>query len=409
MKQRRFFARLIGIGFAILLSTINYSDSMVQLRAMPDTLYLTENDNRFSSLLDGQGSHAATVDVQSAERLSDVADGIYTFRLFGVIPLRTVEVIQTDGCHLIPGGSVVGITLHTRGVLVVGLGSVKTAMGSQSPVALAGLQAGDCILTCNGTELENTAHLASMCSDSDQPVLLSVERDGNRFDVTVHPAKDRDSGEYRLGIWARDSTAGVGTLSFIDASNGWFAALGHAVSDVDTQSVLQVRDGKVTRAEVVDVVRGAAGEPGELLGIFSAKDTALGNIVRNTDYGIFGTVDPSLAEQGESVPLARAYEAHVGPATILSTIEGDEAEAFSCRIVRVSEQKSPSTKGMVVQVDDPDLIGKTGGIVQGMSGSPVLQDGKLVGVVTHVFVNDPTKGYCIYAEWMYRQVLNFTA
>lgn len=401
----RYLVRFLGIGAAIFLFAVNYSEHMMQIRALPETLYLTEEDGRFSGLFTQQG--ATAVDVQQAERLSDVteAEQTYTFRLFGVAPLRSVRVVHTEQQYLVPGGTAVGITLHTRGVLVVGLGSVRTATGVVSPGSAAGLQPGDVIVRVAGQEVRDSAHLAELCGGHSDPVELIVERAGAELSVTVHPACEADSGEYRLGLWARDSTAGVGTLSFYDESAGWFAALGHAVSDVDTQSTLTVREGKLVSAEIVDVARGEAGEPGELLGTFSTSGTPLGNIVLNTEFGIYGTMNAAYgSELSGAVPLAYAYEAHEGPATILSTVSGHTVGAYDCRIVRVNVQQGPETKSMVVEVTDPELLSRTGGIVQGMSGSPILQDGKLIGVVTHVFVNDPAKGYCIYAEWMYRQI-----
>lgn len=407
MNKRVFrpLIKLIGFCAAVLLFAVNYSDRMVQIRALPETLYLTNTGSRFSSLFELDGAQATAVDVQRAQRLSEVADESYTFRLFGVAPLRTVRVVHTEQEYLTPGGIAIGITLHTRGVLVVGLGSVRTGEGTISPGSAAGLQPGDVIVTACGEELKDTAHLAALCVHRQEAMDLLVEREGAQLAITVHPAKDADSGEYRLGLWARDSTAGVGTLSFYDDNTGWFAALGHAVSDVDTHSTLTVREGKLVAAEIVDVAKGVSGEPGELLGVFSTAGTPLGSILLNTEYGIYGTMAQSYRNQlSDAVPMAYAYEVHEGPATILSTISGDTVAAYSCNIVRISVQQGPDSKGMIVQVTDPVLLERTGGIVQGMSGSPILQDGKLIGVVTHVFVNDPSKGYCIYAEWMYRQI-----
>ena len=407
--NKRIFLRIaqwFSIGVAVLLCFINYSERMLQIRALPDTLHVTGETGRFPQLLTPEAPAAAAVDVQHAERLSDVGEELYTFRLFGVVPIRSVRVVHTERQYLVPGGVAVGITLHTRGVLVVGMGSVRTSDGMLSPGSAAGLQPGDLILAVGGQEIENTAHLAAICAAQDGVVTLEVERSGALITVRIYPALDVESGEYRLGLWVRDSTAGVGTLSFYDENSGWFGALGHAVSDVDTQSTLSVRDGKLVAAEVMDVMRGMPGEPGELLGAFSGTGPQIGSILLNTDYGIYGTMAQSYrGAQAGAVPMAYAYEAHEGPATILSTVSGSSVQPFSCNIIRVSTQQTPGTKGMIVQVNDAELIERTGGIVQGMSGSPILQDGKLIGVVTHVFVNDPTKGYCIYAEWMYQQIL----
>ena len=404
MRKRvfRWSIQFAALCAAALLFAVNYSDRMRQIRALPETLYLTGGSG--VSALFGADGGAAAVDVQQAERLSDVTGGeTYTFRFLGVVPLRTVQVVRTEQTQLVPGGSAVGITLYTRGVLVVGLGSVETAGGPVSPGSAAGLQPGDVIVRALDEELRDSAHLAALCARHEDSVPLVIEREGRELSLSVRPALDSAAGEYRLGLWVRDSTAGVGTLSFYDAESGWFAALGHAISDVDTHSTLTVREGRIVPAEIVGVTRGQAGEPGELLGVFSATDAPLGSIARNTEYGVYGPLLETPDGAG-AVPLAYAYEAHEGPATLLATVSDGGVRPYACSIVRVSAQQGPATKGMVVEVTDEQLLAETGGIVQGMSGSPVLQDGKLVGVVTHVFVNDPAKGYCIYAEWMYRQI-----
>jgi stage IV sporulation protein B len=204
----------------------------------------------------------------------------------------------------------------------------------------------------------------------------------------------------------RDSTAGVGTLSFYDVETGWFAALGHPVSDVDTQSLLTVREGRILPTSIVDVRKGQEGNPGELVGVFSIYDTPLGTIKRNTEYGIFGEMaDTSDFDAGEILPMGYANEARIGPAQLIATVSANGPEAFDCEIVRVNAQSDAASKGMVIRVTDERLLEKTGGIVQGMSGCPVIQDGRLLGIVTHVFVNDPTRGYCIYAEWMRNQII----
>lgn len=393
-------AALAAIAFLVCL---NYSDDMRKIRMLPDTLYLTETTEPSDFL--PQQAAAVTVAAQRGDRLSDVVDTEYTFRLFGILPLRTVTLVRTEDVALIPGGQAVGITLHTAGVLVVGLGTVEGTDGAKSPAAAAGLVAGDTILRVDGTPLKNAEHLSELCKSSDGSMLLTVQREDETVSLTLYPEKDVETGQYRIGAWVRDSTAGIGTLSFSSEELQMFAALGHPVSDIDTQSLFTVGTGELLQAEVMDVIRGEQGEPGELLGVFSVNDQSLGSIVHNTEFGVFGTIheDASVMSQ-DSIPMAFSYEAHTGDAQLLATVDGSGVQAFDCEISRVNVQRAPAAKGMIVTVTDDRLLDMTGGIVQGMSGSPILQDGKLIGVVTHVFVNDPTKGYCIYAEWMVREM-----
>lgn len=397
-------AALVAVAFLVCL---NYSDAMRKIRTLPKTLYLTESTQGQIGNLLPISEAAVTVDAQQAERLSDIieTETTYTFRLFDCIPLRTVTVVRTEDTKLKPGGQAVGITLHTAGVLVVGLGAVESDGATQSPAAAAGLQAGDVVLSADGVAVQDAEHLSSLCAACDGSLELSVQRGTKVFDALVYPEPD-DSGVYRMGAWVRDSTAGIGTLSFYCPENQTFAALGHAVSDIDTQTTLEVGTGELLQAEVMDVIRGSQGEPGELLGVFSGNAEGLGCIEYNTEFGVFGTLsNASLLADVSEIPMAFAYEAHTGAAQLLATVDDGGVCAFDCEITRVNVQQSPAAKGMIVTVTDATLLDTTGGIVQGMSGSPVLQDGKLVGVVTHVFVNDPTKGYCIYAEWMVQQML----
>lgn len=405
--KRRFYtilyktAALLSIS---LLAAFHYSKPMCALRALPQTIRISDAQ-RLTEIFPASNAAALRVDAQTAERISDVSDTLYTFRLFGRIPLKTVKVVRTDDVRLIPGGSAVGITLHTAGVLLVGLGAVETEEGLQSPAAAAGLAAGDLIVSANGETVQSARHFSALSAASGGKLSLIVRRGDATLAFTVFPVEDSEEHVYRIGAWVRDSTAGVGTLSFCSAQGDRFAALGHAVSDVDTQSTLTVGSGRLLSAEIVDVIRGAAGEPGELLGVFSADGRSIGTIEKNTEFGVFGTLENADGLlSAETVPMAYAYEAHLGKATLLATVSGSEVAAFDCEITRVNTQQSPSVKGMIVTVTDERLLSTTGGIVQGMSGSPILQDGKLLGVVTHVFVNDPTKGYCIYAEWMAEQM-----
>ena len=203
----------------------------------------------------------------------------------------------------------------------------------------------------------------------------------------------------------RDSTAGVGTLSFYDPKTGAYGALGHAITDADTGQPLSVRRGQVMHADVVDVQKGKKGTPGELKGSFLRENNTLGNILKNTGYGIYGKLDkaPENKLYPGGLPIGLMGTVHTGPATILSSVDGEGMKEYDVEILQANRQTSPAPKSMVIKVTDPRLLDKTGGIVQGMSGSPIIQNGHIIGAVTHVYVNDPTQGYGLYIEWMLKQ------
>lgn len=321
------------------------------------------------------------------------------FRLLGLIPVKTMTVTVEQPRTLIPGGKTLGVALKTSGVVVVGASDLGR---SASPARQAGILPGDVIQTVNGAPVEDPAALSSSLSDGSQ-AHLGVLRNGENMDFEVTPQVDPRDGAYKLGVWVRQSTAGVGTLTYYDPESREYGALGHAITDVDTGVVFPVGEGAVYENEVVRVTRGEEGAPGELTGEFFEDEIVLGGIERNTEYGVFGEAEGDLTEDllyPEGLPVARRDEVHTGKAQILSTIDGSRVRAYDCEIEKLYNQSLPATRSMVVHITDPELLSATGGIVQGMSGSPILQDGKIVGAVTHVFVSDPTRGYGVYIEWM---------
>ena len=310
----------------------------------------------------------------------------------------SARAADTSARMLIPVGHTIGIKLFSEGVVVVGLAEVETTDGPSAPGAACGLQVGDVIEEANGSAVESTEQFAEMlqCGGT---VELGISRDGTDLTLAAEPALGPD-GTYRLGAWIRDSMAGIGTVTFYDPETGAFGALGHGITDSDTGLLMPLADGSVMDASVKAVKRGEAGEPGELRGSFNLTED-MGTLCANTDQGVFGVLEQCDFTLGEAVPVASPGQAHTGPATILSNISGDEVESFTVELVRVVE--GTGSQNLLIQVTDGDLIARTGGIVQGMSGSPILQDGYLIGAVTHVMIDDPTKGYGILIENMLAQ------
>ncbi len=307
---------------------------------------------------------------------------------------------------LIPIGHTVGIQMSAEGVLVVQLDDVQTADGAACPAREAGIAEGDLIVSVNGALVSSNDDLQKQIALSGgQPVELELVRDGEHQTVTAAPCADED-GVYRIGILARDSMAGIGTLTYVDPETGEYGSLGHGICDSETGVLMPLKDGSLIYSVVGSVQRGEAGEPGALQGEFQTGST-VGTVEENTGSGIFGTMtDSSLYTSLESVLVASDDEIQTGDAEILSNVEGDAVEKYSVQVVKVYPADDEYGRGMMLRVTDQELLDKTGGIVQGMSGSPVLQNGKIIGAVTHVLVNDPTCGYAISIGRMLEEMTN---
>jgi stage IV sporulation protein B len=300
--------------------------------------------------------------------------------------------------RLVPVGHTIGIKLFAEGVVVIGLAEVETGSGVLTPGADCGLQVGDVIEEANGREVESSEQFAALLQCGGV-VQLGVTRDGQELTLAAEPVLGTD-GTWRLGAWIRDSMAGIGTVTFYDPDTGTFGALGHGITDTDTGLLMPLGDGSVMHSSVKAVKRGSAGEPGELKGSFDLAHD-MGELYANTERGVFGCVEADAFTIGDALPVAKAGEVRTGPAVIRSNVSGDCVETYDIEILRVLD--SDGTQNLLIQVVDDALIQRTGGIVQGMSGSPILQDGKIVGAVTHVMVNEPTKGYGILIENMLAQ------
>ncbi|MBR5809025.1 MAG: SpoIVB peptidase, partial [Clostridia bacterium] len=331
----------------------------------------------------------ATVNTAKADRY------LVDAKLFNLIPIKSVDVSVVPKKYLIPSGEAIGVKLYTDGVLVVGISDVADALGNiYQPAKDAGIMVGDRILSVNGESVKNIDDFTDKINESGKKATLEIAREDHKFTVELLPAYSKDSGSYKVGLWVRDSTAGIGTLTFYNPENNTFGALGHGICDSDTKELMTVRCGSVNACTIRNVIKGERGIAGELTGDFSGIE--IGDITQNTHAGISGNV--GLIPEGEPVMIASRFEVKKGNAEILCDVDGAGPKRYKIEITKI--QKGGEGKNLVLRVTDERLLGKTGGIVQGMSGSPVLQNGKIVGAVTHVFVNDPTKGYGIFIENM---------
>lgn len=329
-------------------------------------------------------------------------------KLFGKLPLRTVQVHVIPQIKVIPGGQTIGVNLKSAGILVVGHHQVNVSGNRKvSPGEEARLQVGDMIISMNGIpihEVEKVAAFTETAGKAGKPLDLIVMRRGEKLAVKLMPAYDILDRSYRLGLYIRDSAKGVGTLTFYAPSRSTYGALGHVITDMDTQMPIAVGGGEIVHSNVTSIAKSQNGDPGEKIAHFFREGKTLGNIEKNTSFGIFGkmTTLPDHGVAEKAIPIALANEVKTGPAQIYTVVSGQKVEKFDIEITHVSRQDFPATKGLVLKITDKRLLERTGGIVQGMSGSPIIQDGKMVGAVTHVFVNNPTNGYGCFIEWMLR-------
>lgn len=308
--------------------------------------------------------------------------------LFLAAALPTAAYAQ----ELVVGGQVVGIQISTEGVMVAGVAAVETAEGSRSPASEAGLRQGDIILEIEGQKVQNASELIERIGEMNgEPAELTVRRDDKLLKLSVQPALSAED-QWMLGMWLRDGISGIGTLTFCDPDTGIYGALGHSISDGETGTAVSLSRGSITDAEIVSVTPGTAGSPGELNGCADIG-RVLGTVEKNTSHGIYGRIYTALSGR-----VVETGEICTGPATIISTVDGRQAKEYSVEISRVYNDSEG--RHVMLTVTDSELCALTGGIVQGMSGSPIMQNGKLVGAVTHVFINDPTRGYGISIQDM---------
>ncbi|WP_156987599.1 SpoIVB peptidase [Bacillus sp. A134] len=312
---------------------------------------------------------------------------------------------RLEDVKVVPGGQSIGVQLETKGVLVVGHHQVKVSEGAKSPGEAAKINVGDTIVEINGQKINHMTDIKPIVDNSgkeNKKLQIKLKRGDKFIETNLQPIFDKKEKAYKIGLYIRDTAAGIGTMTFYDPETGRYGALGHVISDMDTKKPIDIKQGSIIHSSVTAIEKGDNGLPGEKQASFQTQEKRIGNITKNTDYGIFGILEKEVNHEKyeEAFPVALSHEVKEGPAKILTVVDGEKIEEFDIEIISSVPQKSASTKGMVIQITDPRLLELTGGIVQGMSGSPIIQNDKIIGAVTHVFVNDPTSGYGVHIEWM---------
>ncbi|QGU95162.1 SpoIVB peptidase [Clostridium bovifaecis] len=378
----------------MILVTILY----FKTQSIPSTIFLREGQELKSNYIIKLNKNNYNL------QKSKVRDEVVNVSLLGVVPIKSVSVKSVPEIYVYPGGTPVGVRLSTKGVLVVALSDVEGSKGKvMSPSAESGIQVGDIIIKVNNVFINSSEELIrEINANKSKKLNIIIERNNNTLEKVVRPVKDKVDDVYKIGLWVRDSTSGVGTLTFYDSKSKMFAALGHPITDVDTGTILKVNNGEIVESSIISIRKGEKGNPGELRGIFINEEKDLGSVNKNTLCGIYGSGNERLisSKYNKPIKIALRNEIKEGPAKILTTIDGSEPKLYDIKIEKLLSQDNPGPKSMVIKVIDEELLSKTGGIVQGMSGSPIIQDNKLVGAVTHVLINRPDVGYGVYIEWM---------
>lgn len=387
--------RIIDGIFALCLIII-YSFIVFGNIVLPDKIeaYSTKKIE-YKSVYSVENNSSYQVDYQNNSKVSPVENDI---KLLGIIPVKTTSIIQSKPKKVSVSGESFGIKLYTDGVIIVGIRDVETDKGKCNPAKEAGLEKGDIIIEINGKKVYSADSVTDILNDNNgKDYKITVKRNGNYKEFLLKPAYSSSQGCYKVGLWVRDSTAGVGTITYYDKSNNTVSALGHPITDVDTNEIMPILDGEAVRATVTKIYKSKAGEAGSLCCEFT--NDIIGTLKKNCQSGIYGKYTCTLKNTYE-YEVASPNEIVRGPVQIICTIDSGKAKFYNAQISRISYRENKKGKNMVVKITDERLLEKTGGIVQGMSGSPIIQNGKLVGALTHVIVDSPEKGYAIFAQDM---------
>lgn len=396
----KFLGILLAVCFVITIKNVDFESIVALQDNTPitlDTLEKLNNEHLFGDFIDTK----LTEDIWTTGGVKEKSTSLVV-KLFGFIPIKKTTVVVCEDESVYLGGVPLGFSVSTKGVIVVGSNSVLTEDGKKTN---SELENGDIVTKVNDIDIFNVEDIKEQLAMSEgSDVKITFLRDGKEQTCSLTPILDSESGEYKLGIWIRNDAQGIGTLTFVTEDND-FGALGHAITDFETGATVPVNDGNIYPCTMLGITKGSKGKAGELRCLFVEGSMSNGTIEKNTTCGVFGDIneDTNLIDQNLSCPIASRLVVKVGKAKLISAVSGIREE-YDIEIIKTYNQHSTNDKSFIFRVKDERLLELTGGIVQGMSGSPIVQDGKLIGAVTHVFLYDPTKGYGVYADFMLDEV-----
>lgn len=407
MKKKNNILKFLTI--VILIFSYIYLCSIL---SVPKNIVIFEGDNLNLKIAKGLSLNSAnkqtvlTASNINKEKINQTGVNRLNLNLFGNIKVKDVNISVIPKTTVIPLGNAIGMKLYTKGVLVVGMSQINTENNEKKkPYENSGIEQGDTILAVNNNEISNTDELIEEVNKSNgNQISIKYMKNNETLETSITPVKSKD--EYKIGLWVRDAAAGVGTLTFYEPSTNSFMALGHGISDIDTEKIVDIANGELITANIVSIKKGEKGEPGEIKGTIDSGNK-IGNISENTNLGVYGIVtNKSYLNLGNSseMEVATRSEIKEGKAQIICQLDNSGKKLYDIEIEKIYTMNNEDNKSMLIKVVDEELLEKTGGIIQGMSGSPVIQNGKFVGAVTNVLVNDPTRGYAIFADMMIKQM-----
>ena len=400
MKLKKKFCFLFVISIFLLTSLF-----------FPYDIYsIIDNDmvvttEEFEEMLDGNFFLSPCVKPVSFQGNENIKEYLVDYKLFDLFTIKKLRVNVIEPDRYFAGGNSLGFSLQSKGVILIGGNYILSNQGIMKPFENSGLQSGDVITHIDSVEINSVEDINAVLKDYDgRELKLTVNRNGIVMNVGILPALDKMTNEYKLGLWVKEDAVGIGTLTFVNATTNRFGSLGHAITENGSSDPISISGGNIYKGKILGVKKGGYGKAGELIGTFD-RDDIQGVVDKNCEYGVYGYVDnvDEFTVNKTAIEIGGRLSASPGKAIILSCIDGENIEEFDIEIIKTNFQSSSSQKSMVIRVTDEDLIERTGGIVQGMSGSPIIQNGKLIGAVTHVFVNDATKGFGLYIDWMLEQ------
>lgn len=388
---------IISFVLTIILCFVPYDIIM-----MDDNIVMSQDE--FSRLLQ---TKSAVVDREyeqcfTTEEENAIREYSIKYKLFNIFNIKNLKVSVVDN-KVFVGGKALGFGVNTNGVIVVGSNYIITKTGKAYPMLDSGIQVGDMIVGMNDKDISCVQDILDILNGDNcvEGIKVKILHNGQEKDTTIYPAKDLQTNTYKLGLWLKEDAMGVGTLTYVDSDSN-YGALGHAISLDGSGVPLDITGGNIYNCNIVGIRVGQKGEAGQLLGVFNTTDSAVGDIDRNNEYGVYGKVY-NIAEYTadlNEIEIGGTATVKPGKAKILSCINGKQVKEYDIEIIKTNYQNNSEAKSMVIRVTDNELLKQTGGIVQGMSGSPIIQGGKLIGAVTHVFLNDSTKGFGLFIDWM---------